>query len=53
MYHGRLSGLLVAEVEFDSPAAAAGFDPPEWLGREVTDDPRYKNKRLATTGLPS
>jgi adenylate cyclase len=53
VYHGRLSGLLVAEVEFDSSDAAARFDPPEWLGREVTDDARYKNKRLATTGLPS
>ena len=53
VYQGRLSGLLVAEVEFDSPDAAAGFDPPEWFGREVTDDPRYKNTRLATAGLPS
>ncbi|HUA05733.1 MAG TPA: CYTH domain-containing protein [Solirubrobacteraceae bacterium] len=53
VYHGRLSGLLVAEVEFDSPEAAAGFAPPGWFGREVTDDSRYKNKRLVTSGLPS
>ena len=52
-YHGRLSGLMVAEVEFESPEAAAAFVPPEWLGREVTDDSRYKNRRLATAGLPS
>jgi adenylate cyclase len=53
VYHGRLSGLLVAEVEFESAAAADAFAPPPWFGPEVTDDARYKNKRLATEGLPS
>jgi len=53
VYHGRLDGLLTAEVEFDSVAAASAFVPPDWLGRDVTDDPRYKNKKLATDGLPS
>jgi adenylate cyclase len=53
VYHGRLDGLLIAEVEFDSLAEATAFVPPGWLEREVTDDPRYKNKRLATEGLPS
>ncbi len=53
IYHGRLSGLLTAEVEFDTPADASAFVPPDWFGRELTDDPRYKNKRLATQGLPS
>jgi adenylate cyclase len=53
VYHGRLSGLLIAEVEFGSQEAAAAFDPPAWLGREVTSDPRYKNQHLVTAGLPS
>jgi len=53
VYHARLSGLLTAEVEFGSAADADGFTPPPWFGREVTDDSRYKNKRLATDGLPS
>ena len=53
VYHGRLSGLLVAEIEFDSPEAAAAFIPPAWLGSDVTGDARYKNRRLATDGLPS
>jgi adenylate cyclase len=53
VYHGRLSGLRTAEVEFDTPAGAEAFVPPEWFGRELTDDPRYKNKRLATRGLPT
>jgi len=53
VYHGRLSGLLTAEIEFESLADATSFDPPGWLGPDVTDDPRYKNKRLATQGLPA
>ena len=53
VYADALTGLVTAEVEFDSAAAAAAFSPPAWLGRDVTDDPRYKNKRLAVDGLPS
>jgi CYTH domain-containing protein len=53
VYHGRLSGLLTAEVEFDTTDDASVFAAPDWFGRELTDDPRYKNKRLATSGLPS
>ena len=53
VYRGSLAGLLTAEVEFDSPDDAQAFEPPAWFGRDVTDDPRYKNKRLATDGLPS
>lgn len=53
VYHGQLSGLVTAEVEFESPADARAFEPPAWFGRDVTDDGRYKNKRLATEGLPT
>jgi adenylate cyclase len=53
VYHGALEGLLTAEIEFGSAAQAAAFRPPDWLDGEVTDDPRYKNKALATDGLPS
>jgi adenylate cyclase len=53
VYHGRLTGLVSAEVEFGSRADADRFAPPPWFGHEVTEDPRYKNKRLATDGLPS
>jgi adenylate cyclase len=52
VYGDALTGLVTAEVEFDSAAAAAAFTAPGWLGRDVTDDPRYKNKRLAVDGLP-
>ncbi|MEE4273245.1 MAG: CYTH domain-containing protein [Thermoanaerobaculales bacterium] len=52
-YHGALDGLLTVEVEFPSVEEAASFDPPEWFGREVTDDARFKNQRLAVDGLPT
>jgi adenylate cyclase len=46
-FGGELEGLLVAEIEFDSRQASELFDRPEWLGREVTDDPEYTNRMLA------
>jgi adenylate cyclase len=52
VYRGELEGLMTAEVEFDSAEAAGAFAPPAWLGRDITDDPAYKNRRLATHGLP-
>ncbi len=51
-FAGELDGLLVAEVEFDSPLASEAFDEPDWLGREVTDDPAYANRSLAERGRP-
>ena len=51
-YGGALAGLVVAEVEFPGESEADAFDPPEWLGREVTDDKRFKNQRLAVDGRP-
>jgi CYTH domain-containing protein len=52
VYEGGLAGLVIAEVEFESAAAAAVFVGPAWLGLEVTNDPAYKNQRLALDGLP-
>ena len=37
-------GLVVAEVELTS--ADQSFNCPQWLGQEVTDDPRYYNSNL-------
>ena len=51
-YRGDLDGLVVAEVEFASEAAADAWAPPAWLGDEVTTDERYKNHRLALDGAP-
>lgn len=52
VYRGRLKGLVVAEVEFETLGESARFVPPLWLGREVTDDDRYKNAVLANKGTP-
>jgi adenylate cyclase len=51
-YHDALSGLVTAEVEFGTEPASDAFDPPPWLGREITGDRRYANQTLATDGLP-
>ena len=48
VYGGRHNGLVVAEVEFDDEEAAKNFQPPDWLGDDVTGDPRYSNQLLAS-----
>ena len=41
---GDNTGLVVAEIELS--AADQAFDRPDWLGAEVSDDPRYFNSAL-------
>jgi CYTH domain-containing protein len=53
IYSGVFSGLIIAEVEFESEEESRNFEVPDWFGREVTLDTRYKNKTLAVSGLPS
>jgi CYTH domain-containing protein/CHAD domain-containing protein len=53
VYAGELDGLLTAEIEFESSAQADSFEPPTWLGEELTGDERYSNQSLATRGLPA
>jgi len=48
VYHEKHEGLLVAEVEFDTEQASKDFQPPDWLGADVTGDPRYSNPLLAS-----
>ena len=38
-------GLTIAEIELS--AEDEEFDRPSWLGREVTEDPRYFNSSLS------
>lgn len=52
VFGGALAGLVLVEVEFPSEADAARFVTPAWFGREVTDDPAYKNQALALSGPP-
>ncbi|HET9121403.1 MAG TPA: CYTH domain-containing protein [Solirubrobacterales bacterium] len=53
VYEADLEGLVVAEVEFPSEDEAGDFEPPDWIGEEVTGDDRYLNETLATRGRPS
>jgi adenylate cyclase len=50
VYSGRHEGLIVAEVELD--AIDEHFDPPSWIGEDVTEDRRYSNAVLAELGPP-
>ena len=53
MYEGELDGLVTGEVEFPDADTALAFEAPEWLGRDVTEDPRYANQKLAVEGIPT
>ena len=44
-YFGNNAGLFTAEIELKS--ADETFEPPAWLGREVSDDPAYTNGALS------
>jgi len=48
-FSGDNAGLVVAELEVGDEAdfARALADPPEWLGKDVTDDERLSNSRLS------
>jgi len=52
VYAGSLKGLLTAEVEFKTEKGSNEFTPPDWFGKEVTEDKRYKNQNLAIAGKP-
>jgi CYTH domain-containing protein len=52
VYEGDLEGLRVAEIEFPDTATEHRFEPPAWLGEELTGDERYANQTLAAKGLP-
>ena len=43
-FRGVNAGLVVAEVELDNPDRVIPLPP--WIGKEVTDDPRYFNSNL-------
>jgi adenylate cyclase len=46
VFAGRNAGLILAEVELGHEDER--FERPDWLGTEVTADPRYFNSALAT-----
>lgn len=44
VFEGENQGLVVTELELKSEHTP--FDLPNWVGQEVTDDPRYANASL-------
>jgi adenylate cyclase len=44
-FAGENAGLIVAEIELED--ADEAFARPDWLGTEVSHDPRYYNSELA------
>lgn len=51
VFAGAHAGLVIAEIELG--AAEEPVTLPGWIGREVTDDPRYGNEALARGGTPA
>ena len=45
IFAGRHAGLVLAEIEL--PKADTMLTLPDWIGDEVTDDPRYRNANIA------
>jgi adenylate cyclase len=52
VYGGELDGLVTAEIEFDSAEQAEAFEPPPWIGSDVTGNGGYSNQSLAARGRP-
>lgn len=50
VFGGHNAGLVLAEVELR--AAEESFERPDWLGREVTFDRRYRNSTLSIAPIP-
>jgi CYTH domain-containing protein len=46
VFNPPLTGLLLAEIEFDSDAAMESFPAPSWALAEVTADARFTGGRL-------
>jgi CYTH domain-containing protein len=44
LFHGKNEGLIIAELELGFEAEK--FEKPEWLGEEVTGNPKYYNSNL-------
>lgn len=48
IFSGKFNGLIIAEVEFDSPEEATAFIPPEWFDEDVTFSKKHHNSYLST-----
>lgn len=48
IFKGQLEGLMFAEVEFPDKETMESFQPPEWIGENVSLDKRYSNYYLSS-----
>lgn len=48
-YHGPLDGIIIAEIEL--PTETAAVQIPDWVGDDVTGDPRYSKANMLTERL--
>jgi len=46
VYEGVLSGIVIAELEMNNEEQA--FELPDWIGEDVTDNPKYKKINMVT-----
>ena len=49
VFDGQLEGLILAEAEFDTAAAADALKIPSYIFREVSDDKRFTGGNLVRT----
>lgn len=47
IFRGDLAPLCLAEIEFPDEDTARNYQPPAWLGEEVTCSSRYHNSTLS------
>lgn len=51
IFGGHLEGLSIVEVEFPDEAAIHEFVEPDWFGKDVSNDKRFSNNKLAQIDL--
>jgi CYTH domain-containing protein len=49
VYHGLLEGIVIAEIELPSETTLVSL--PDWVGAEITGDPRYSKSNLLTAQM--
>ena len=47
IFEGKFTGLILAEVEFESEADANSYIPPEWFTKDVSNESAYHNSTLS------
>ena len=47
IFHSDLAPLILAEIEFPDEQSARAYQPPRWLGEDVTFSTEYHNSTLS------